>query len=90
MDEDNKVWFVPKNFVAGKYRCVIEVIRTENDNCRVFIRSEVGNSDWGDKDDLESLMDRADISYLLNSKSGSLSFERAVEFMSKQTAFERV
>jgi len=82
------VWFVPKNEIAGKYYLAVEIVRSGED-CYVFIRSGAGMDDKGDIHDLESLMTLVDIKYIIGRRPTLLSFDKAVEFMNKQTAFKR-
>ncbi len=87
-EEGNKsVWFVPRSTVGG-YHLAVEIVSSGED-CYVFVRSGVGMADKGDIHDLESLMTLVDIKYIIGRRPSLLPFEKAVEFMTKQTAFKR-
>lgn len=89
MNEEGResVWFVPRN-TAGRYHLAVEIVRSAEDG-DVFIRSGMGMDDRADMRDLESLMNVTEIRYLTSRGPMPLKFDKAVEFMSKQTAFRR-
>lgn len=82
------VWFVPRNKDGG-YHVAIQIVR-EGEGSNVFVRSGFGKYDWGIRQDLYSLMDAPDIRYITDGESDPLPFEKAVDFMKKQTAFRMV